>query len=248
MKEQLRPYVKIFGLALLVAGGIFITTARNSVPEAEDLKASSGTSGASLEVAKPSELPTIGKWSISADGTPAHWLGESYHNKSLREPVNVILVDNLATSAEDAKSRVVAAAKLAGYPIREGHSAGYQAMIGGDRYGQLPSGNDHAFSNAPFELNNNHGRIFGPHRIGRSWVFTAAFSRENVAPMGTPKHRYRSFNQARDDFTQKMDQFTAFKIVRFVELDNAILGNAAATTGDHDGIGVMLKVRADTNL
>jgi hypothetical protein len=191
----------------------------------------------------PSGLPSIGKWSIGADGLVAHWLGARYNGKELREPINVILVDDYAANAVDAASRVIDAAKLAGYPVREGHSSGYQAIVGGIRYPQLPAGTDHAFSNQPYVLNNNHGRIFGPYRDGKSWVFTAAFSREQVAPLSTPKHVYNSFNVARDDFTQKLDQLTSYKIVGFVQLDNTMVGNPGLTTGDHDGIAVRLKVQ-----
>ena len=196
---------------------------------------------ASTDAALPAGLPAIGKWSIGADGQPAHWLGALYLGKALREPINVILVDDISVDAAQATARVIAAAKQAGYPVRQGHSTGYQGLVGGIGYTQLPAGKDFAFSNRPFEFDNNHGRIFGPHRVGTSWVFTAAFSRESVSPLGTPKHRYASFNQARDDFTERMDQFTNFKIVRFVALDNAIVGDRSLTTGDHDSVGVVLK-------
>src|SRR5262245_61142452 len=96
-------------------------------------------------VANPPGLPAIGRWMISRDGTIAHWLGVMIDGKQLHEPVNVIVVDEGATSVEDAKQRLTAAAAKAGFPVRFGHSTGYHGMIGGALYGQLPAGRDDAF-------------------------------------------------------------------------------------------------------
>jgi hypothetical protein len=69
----------------------------------------------------------------------------------------------------------------------------------------------------------------------------AAFSREEVDPFRWLGHRYASFNKARDDFTQKLDRATPFKVSGFVRLDNAILDDPAVTTGDHDGMAVLVR-------
>src|SRR5262245_41981700 len=195
---------------------------------------------ASEDVAKPQGLPEIGKWMIDRDGTVAHWLGEIYEGKQLHEPINVILVDAGADSADHARQRLAEAAAAAGYPVRFGHSAGYRGYIAGEFYAQLPAGRDDAFSNRVFELSNNHGRIFGPHRTSDAYVFIGAFSREAVDPLRWPGHRYASFNQARDDFARDLDRHTPFKSAGFVALDNAIVGDASVTTGDHDGRAVLL--------
>jgi hypothetical protein len=192
-------------------------------------------------VAAPQDLPEIGKWMITQRGTAADWLGEVYEGKNLREPINVIIVDEAASSVEDAKARLLAAAAQAGYPIRFGHSTGYQGYIGGRLYAQLPQGRDDAFSNDIFEVNNNHGRIFGPHQVGQAYVFTGAFSREEVDPFRSPGHRYASFNRARDDFTQNLHRRTRFKVSRFVNLDSAMVADPQVTTGDHDGIAVLVR-------
>ena len=105
---------------------------------------------------------------------------------------------------------------------------------------QLPAGRDDAFSNRVFELSNNHGRMFGPHRTD-AHVFIGAFSREAVDPLRWPGHRYASFNQARDDFARELDRRTRFKSAGFVDLGNAIAGDANASTGDHDGRAVLLR-------
>jgi hypothetical protein len=186
-------------------------------------------------------LPDIGKWMMTLQGVPSDWLGEVYEGKNLREPINVIILDESSASVEEAKSRLLLASTLAGYPIRFGHSTGYQGYIGGQFHAQLPHGRDDAFSNDIFEVSNNHGRVFGPHLMGRTYVFTAAFSREEVDPFRLPGHRYASFNRARDDFTQSLDRSTAYKVSGFVDLNNAIVGDPKLTTGDHDGMAVLVR-------
>ncbi len=191
-------------------------------------------------VANPPGLPTIGRWMIARDGTIAHWLGEVVDGKRLHEPVNVILIDEGATSADDAKRRLTAAAAAAGFPVRFGHSTGYHGMIGGALYGQLPQGRDDAFSNRIFEESNNHGRVFGPHRFDGGYVFTGAFSRERVNLLEWPGHRYASFNDARDAFARGLDAHSAYKPAGTVPLGNAV-NDAQITTGDHDGHAVVLR-------
>jgi hypothetical protein len=193
------------------------------------------------DVVTPPGLPAIGKWMIDRDGTIAHWLGEVYQGKRLREPINVILVDRAAKNAEDAKRRLIAAATAAGYPIRFGHSTGYRGYIGGRTYGQLPAGHADAFSNRIFELSNNHGRLFGPHPVGRVYVTIGAFSREQVRLLRIPEHGYASFNRARDDFAERLDHWTQFKWRGFVPLANAAVDDAHVSTGDHDGQAVLLR-------
>jgi hypothetical protein len=207
---------------------------------APDGSAPSLTFRTDSDVATPPGLPSIGKWMIGRDGTIAHWLGEIFEGKTLREPVNIIVVDTRAGSAESAKQRLLAASTAAGYPVRMGHSTGYRGYIGGQFYPQIPEGRDDAFSNRVFELSNNHGRIFGPHLLGDAYVSIGAFSREEVRPLRAPAHGYASFNRARDDYSQALDRATSFKRKGFVELGNAIVADPRVTTGDHDGLAVLL--------
>jgi hypothetical protein len=195
-----------------------------------------------IDVATPEGLPAIGRWMLTAQSVPSDWLGEIYEGRNLREPINVIIVDQRASSADDAKARLLAAAARAGYPIRFGHSTGYQGFIGGQLYAQLPQGRDDAFSNDIFAVSNTHGRIFGPHQFGQGYLFAGAFSREEIDPLRDPPHSYGSFNRARDDFTQRLDRSTDFKVSRFVDLGNALIGDPKLTTGDHDGIAVVVRV------
>jgi hypothetical protein len=194
-----------------------------------------------IDVATPEGLPAIGRWMLTAQSVPSDWLGEIYEGRNLREPINVIIVDEGASSVDDAKARLLAAAARAGYPIRFGHSTGYQGFIGGQLYAQLPQGRDDAFSNDIFEVSNNHGRIFGPHQFGQGYLFAGAFSREEIDPFRDPPHSYGSFNRARDDFTQRLNRSTDFKVSRFVDLGNALIGDPKLTTGDHDGIAVVVR-------
>lgn len=196
--------------------------------------------GVTPDTVTPRGFPSIGKWMLAADMLPAHWLGERYYGKQLREPVNVIVIDGLATSAEDAIQRLITSCKKAGYDKRRGHTGGYRASLGDRLFGQLPGEKDHAFSDAPFELNNNHGRFFGPLLWNGKYYFIGAFSREKVEPLSRIKHQYLSFNQARDHFADAMDKSTSFRMTGFVDLHNTVVDHADITTGDHDGVAVVL--------
>ncbi|QRM28542.1 hypothetical protein [Microvirga sp. VF16] len=220
--------IKLFVIYAALTGGIAFGARAQQSPDGD--------------VATPEGLPAIGKWMLTAKGVPSDWLGEIYEGKNLREPINVIIIDQGASSADDAKTRLLTAAARAGYPIRFGHSTGYQGSIAGRLYPQLPQGRDDAFSNDLFEVSNNHGRIFGPHEFEQGYLFTAAFSREEIDPFRDPPHSYGSFNRARDDFTQRLDRHTDYEVSRFVDLGNALIGNPKLTTGDHDGIAVVVRV------
>ncbi len=187
------------------------------------------------------DWPPIGKWMISKHMRPAAWLGAKMQGKALREPINIVIVDAAAGSAEEAVTRLEKACAAAGYKIREGHSAGYRGYLGGVLFHQLPVKAGHAFSNEPFELHNNHGRIFGPFPTKDGWMFIGALSRERFDPLTRTEHVYVSFNQARDHFARKLDEVTGYKITRRVDLGNALADDPAACTGDHDGKAVVLR-------
>lgn len=197
----------------------------------------------SADEAFPPGLPPIGKWMLAPDDAPARWLNQIYHGKNLREPINLILVDRAAKSLGDATNRLLRAMSAAGFPQRIGHSHGYSALIGGVRCGQFGDGRSTAFADEPFELNNNHGRIFGPFVFNGAYVFTAAFSREKIDPLARLKHEFLSFNHARDVLAQQLEWYTPFKRTGFVPLQNALLDAPALTTGDHDGIALLLEAR-----
>ncbi len=191
-------------------------------------------------IAYPRGLPQVGKWMFDVQYEPAHWLGELYRGKHLREPINVIIVDTMAQSSDDATKRLLKDFATVGYLVREGHSTGYRAYVDGVVYEQIPNGKEQAFSNEPYEMNNNHGRMFGPHPYNGGWLFIGAFSRERVDLLEKVRHCYMSFNQARDDLSQRLDTKTDYRIRAFVDLDNALIGDPSFSTGDHDGIAVLL--------
>jgi len=97
-------------------------------------------------------------------------------------------------------------------------------------------------SDAPFELPNDHSRVFGPVPWSGRFIFVAGFSREGVAPLHKVKHRYLSFNRARDKVADRMDQFTPFKRKGFVDLKNHLEADPVHTTGDHDGLAAVLEL------
>ena len=176
---------------------------------------------------------------VDPDRVPAHWIGEIIHGKTLREPINIVLLDPLGGSVEESKTRLIEGCSQAGYPSRRGHSSGYSGCIDGQLYGQLPEGEDDAFSDAPFVLDNNHGRIFGPSDQNSHYLYLGAFSREKVVPLAKVRHQYVSFNRARDDLAGRLVQSGTHEITGYVSLDNVLI-DGPITTGDHDGIAVVL--------
>jgi hypothetical protein len=186
-------------------------------------------------------LPAIGKWMNSSQGTIADWMGQQYDGKTLLEPINVIIVDPVAKNGPEAVARLAAACAAAEFESRAGHSGGYSGYLEGVLYAQLPAEKGRAFSDAPFEFTNNHGRIFGPAPSPEGWVFAGAFSREFVDPMDKVKHDWRSFDQARYAFARAMERLAGYQLVAYLPLGNAVLGSAGLWTGDHDGVAALLR-------
>ena len=193
------------------------------------------------DVAKPDGFPPMGKWMYDKRLDIAAWLGGSLDGRKLREPINVVVVDRVSSTALQAKVRFVAACIKGGYKIRLGHSAGYRGFIGDRLFKQLPEERDHAFSNEPFELHNNHGRAFGPAQFGSAFLFTAALSRERYDPVTKTQHIYVSFCQARDNFAASLAGTGLYRAAGTVEMGNKVTGEPLLTTGDHDGRAVLLK-------
>lgn len=185
-------------------------------------------------------LPVIGKWMLSRNGSVADWLGQPLGGKRLLEPINVIILDPFASSRKNAAARLLAACAKAGFEPSNGHSRGYSALIGADSFPQIPGGEECTFSDAPFVLKNNHGRVFGPLEWHGEYIFTAAFSRERT-DLRKFKHYYVSFDEARDAFVRRLSARSAYRILSSVDLDNALSADNAFTTGDHDGKAVILR-------
>ncbi|HWR28605.1 MAG TPA: hypothetical protein VN631_02125 [Negativicutes bacterium] len=190
-------------------------------------------------------MPTLGKWMIAPQGTIAHWLGYKYQGKELQEPINVILIDGIAKSQEEAKARLLSSCASAGYDNMLGHSTGYAGFIGTKLYGQFPGDENRAFSNTFFWVANNHGRVFGPHFFAGKYYFIAAFSRERLDMNTEVKHVYESFRVARDDFAQNLSERSDYQLIGKVDMGNGVPNDSATqTVGDHDGKAVVLAVPA----
>ncbi|MFA6472575.1 MAG: hypothetical protein WCU00_11085 [Candidatus Latescibacterota bacterium] len=194
------------------------------------------------DIASPEGFPAIGKWMFQEDMTKARWLGFKWENRILVEPINVIIIDKKSKTSEEARSTLFENLKKAGYLDRSQHSSGYLGYIGGKFYSQLPQEKHHAFSNKIAEKDNNHGRVFGPCSYKGSFIFIAAFSREILGPISKVDHHYGSFNRARDEFAQSLDKKSAYRIVGFLNLNNFIVNSNEYTTGDHDGIAVVVSL------
>lgn len=188
-------------------------------------------------------MPTLGKWMIAPEGTIAHWLGSKYQGKELQEPINVILIDEAAQSAEEAETRLLSNCSSAGYDNMLGHSTGYSGFMGQKLYGQFPGDENRAFSNMAFWVANNHGRVFGPLYYEGKYYFIASFSREGIDRNAEVKHVYESFTRARDDFAKKLSELSEYQLTGKVDMGNGTPNDPAKqSVGDHDGKAVVLTV------
>jgi hypothetical protein len=194
------------------------------------------------EIAIVNGFPALCKWMYQENLQKAHWLGLKWDNKNLIEPINIVFIDAVSQTVSESNDRLIENLNKVGYSKMPHHSSGYVGYIGGIFYPQLPREKYHAFSNEIAEIDNNHGRIFGPCRYHGKYIYTAAFSREVIEPLSKIMHHYGSFNRARDELSQSLDKRSAFKIVGFINLNNAIIGNKENTTAEHDGVAVVLSL------
>jgi len=192
------------------------------------------------EVAPGLTLPPIGSWLLAEDGNPAHWLGAAYRGRELIEPINVAIVDPFASTSDEALDKLLRSTASAGFGERLGHSSGYWALIGEELFPQISSRDNTAVSDGQAFVENNHGRIFGPFHDGDRWVFVAALSRESLELFPGLHHRFVSFNQARDEFAQKLAEGDLYRIWASFPLGN-VLDTPVQTTADHDGQLVVLE-------
>jgi hypothetical protein len=192
------------------------------------------------DIVKANSLPSISKWMYSSEKKKADWLGAKLNNKSFREPINIIIVDSISKSAGEAENNLVNNFDRAGFKMRVGHSNGYLGYIENNFYKQVPGKNGQTFSDAPFEISNCHGRIFGPCEINGVYYFSGALSKEKVV-VSIPIHRYDSFNIARDKLANNLNSKTNYKTISYVEMLNS-LSSDSLTTGDHDGKAILISV------
>ena len=183
----------------------------------------------------------IGRWLLTGREVPANWLGQKFQGKMMREPINVILVDEVAATPDAAVQYLLESCEAIGYLSRPGHSSDYRGQIGNVIYSQLPQEENHAFSNAMYIFPNNHGRIFGPHFFAGYYYFSGALSREAINLFAEVRHVYASFEMAKQDFAARMQANGRYFVVGAIAMENVFLPSESMTTGDHDGTAVLLR-------
>ena len=183
----------------------------------------------------------IGRWLLTGREVPANWLGQKFQGKMMREPINVILVDEFAVTPEAAVKYLLESCEAIGYLSRPGHSSDYRGQIGNVIYPQLPQEENHAFSNAMYIFPNNHGRIFGPHFFAGRYYFAGALSRESINLFSEVRHVYASFEMAKQDFAARMQAGGRYSVAGAVAMENVFLPSESMTTGDHDGTAILLR-------
>ncbi|SHU90302.1 Uncharacterised protein [Mycobacteroides abscessus subsp. abscessus] len=180
----------------------------------------------------------IGKWMINSDGRIANWIGRPLQGRTLYEPVNVVLVDRSSTSEVQARDNLIATLGKAGFPNYLAHSStGYSGTLGDSVYGQYPNGLMQVFSNGPFYVTNDHGRVFGPSPTalpdGSGYLWSMSISRETGYLDGRPRHEYATFEGAEADLAQGLRGAGVVQLPS-INLDN-VYNTPTITTGDNDG-------------
>jgi len=185
----------------------------------------------------------IGAWLLQPNGKIANYGGVRHGGKTVLEPVNVIILDPTSKSSAESSARLDAAMTRAGFPAQPIHSTGFSGIIDGAVYGQKPTGFLQAFSDNFFLFPNDHGRMFGaaPAANGAGYVWSGAFSTEQLNPANPFTHEYVSSETARAALARRLVASGAATVVGVVPLGNAY-DDGTLTTGDHDGYAVVLQL------
>jgi hypothetical protein len=181
-----------------------------------------------------SGFPEFGKWLYDSNKKPSLWLNRKIKGKLICEPINIIIEDSFSRTPEESKELLYTSLQKAGFKIMWGHITPRYAIINGIFYNQLPEKFFNAFSDRIWIFENNHARFFGPVRHGDSYYFCGAVSKETGIT-----HKYISFTEARDKYSQMLDKYSDIKIKGFITMDN-LLDTESTTTGDHDGNAVLM--------
>ena len=184
------------------------------------------------------QLPEIGGFMINGKNMEiANWLGRpTSDGRELLEPINMIIIDQVSTSSEDSKSRLIKAFTQAGFPERSGHSSGYKGIMDGEYFSQTPSDIDIAFADFMWAFTNCHARFFGPYKTGNFWVWIGSSSQEKGVI-----HDYVSFKNSRNLMTENLITRTETVWLGDVPLNNEV-NTSTQSTGDHDGFAKLLKL------
>lgn len=153
----------------------------------------------------------LGQWMINSQNQIADWIGKPQPvsdttgastpcpctTKTILEGVNVVIVDQAATTATQAKRNLNAWMKQSGFGASAISSTGYKGVLGATTYSQQPTGPSQAFRDGYFLFANSHGRVFGPFLTDNGdYVWTASLSEENWKISDPLTHGYESFTSA----------------------------------------------------
>ena len=126
---------------------------------------------------------------------------------------------------------------ICGFRQRSGHTAQYYGMMDGTYFSQLPKeGSDKAFSNYHWSLTNDHIRIFGPLKKGNKYYWIGSASREQGIA-----HYFVSFEKAVNEVKTNFIRYSNAKILGVLPINN-IINNEEVTTGDHNGLALIIKL------
>ncbi|MFN8674447.1 MAG: hypothetical protein U0457_20500 [Candidatus Sericytochromatia bacterium] len=228
-----RFYPKLILILFLLLNSCFYNTTQNKSKflEKHDF----------VETIETNQFPKIGLWLLDSNMNPAKWLGQKSRDKTLKEPINLIIIDKISKTYDEAINKLEQDCKVSGFDKKIGHSSGYLAKIGNRVYNQLPREARTCFSDNDFWQSNNHGRIFGAEKFNDAYFFVGAFSKESFNPKFGVQHDYISFNKARNKFAINMHKYSNYKIKGRVFLGNKSSYTQDFTTGDHDGFALVLE-------
>ncbi|MGM9322894.1 hypothetical protein [Deinococcus aquaticus] len=202
------------------------------------------------------DVGDLGLWLLTGSpGAPlkrAVWNGEPYQGRTLREPINLILIDRFARTPEQATARMNAALAAAGFTPTGGFGSGpggYHALLNGELRAQHPATPGQAYSDGPPGAYNHHGVTFGPYRVGGSFVFTGAFNgadhrpdQTGATPAGAGTQVFNNYMVARESLAAALDRSSVFHKKGYFDLQ-AIIDTPTETTADSDGCAVVLVAR-----
>ena len=129
----------------------------------------------------------IGSWMLCSKNIydRADWL-----DKGIYEPITNMWKDKVSTNYTQAYARVNYHLSGEGFDLSIMHSAWYYGYINGSFYFNERGG---TWTDDYWWKDNNHGRVFGPVKVGSYWITLGAFSREKGV-----SHDFINFYQARD--------------------------------------------------
>ena len=130
----------------------------------------------------------IGSWMLLSKDTEdrAHWL-----DSWIYEPITNMWKDKVSSTSSDALKRVSDHLEEVGYGLSSCHSYAYYGYI--DETYKYNANDKKTWSDDYWFVDNNHGRIFGPVKVGNYWVTLGAFSRETGI-----WHKFINFYEARN--------------------------------------------------